>query len=217
MSLLIYSSNTSSIYSHKDTRKQQKKLRRKKIRQKTAINRIAEMISSDDLEEQVKCLEKEQECENESKWNHCQWEDRERQSQLEFSQKKYQTEQDQLKVVEVQRKLKESQKLKAAQKRESFEKHKQIVVEMEKQRKHIFDQVQSYIMGNSELPEEVRNPIASNPQKELCSVYQRTSCCQYGDRCSRNHLKPVISRVGLLSLTIDIHNSNSFQIYSRFL
>ncbi|CAO1349904.1 unnamed protein product [Diamesa hyperborea] len=185
--------------SHKEIRKQQKKLRRKKIRQKIAISRIAETIPSDDLEDQVRCLEKEQEDENERKWNHLQWEDRERQSQLEFSIKKNKIEQDELKAVEVERKLEESQELKAAQKRESYEKHKKFIIEMEAQRKHIFDQVQSYILGNSELPEEVRNPIASNPLKELCSIYQRTSCCQYGDRCSRNHLKPVVSRVGQTS------------------
>ena len=134
---------------------------------------------------------------------------------MEFSHQKCQVEQDQIKVLEVEKKLKEFQELKAVQKKESFEKYKMFVVEMEKQRKHIFDQVQSCILGNSEMPQEVINPIASNQHKELCSVYQRTSCCQYGDGCSRNHLKPVISRVGLIPFInrLLIHIQN----YSRFL
>lgn len=180
-------------------RKQQKKLRRKKIRQKIAKSRIDESVAID-VSGEVKSLKKEQEAENESKWNHFQWVERERLSQLEFSQKKLQIEKDQLKVVEDGRKLKQSRELKAVQKQESYEKYKKFFVEMENQRKQIFDQVQSYILGNAELPEQIMNTIASNPNKEICSVYQRTSCCQYGDRCSRNHLKPVMSRVSLIVL-----------------
>lgn len=189
-------------------RKQQKKLRRKKIRQKIAKSRIDESVTIDDLEEQVRSLKKEQEAEKESKWNHFQWEENERLSQLEFFQRKFQIEQYQLKVAEDERKLKESQKLKAVQKKESYEKYKKFFVEMENQRKQIFDQVQSYILGNAELPEQIMNPIASNPYKEICSEYLRTSCCHYGDRCSRNHLKPVISRVSIIPLIIDIFRIN---------
>ena len=183
-------------------RRQQKKLRRKKIRQKIAKSRIAE--SNDELEEQSILLEKEQEAEKERMWNTFQWEDRERISQLEFSQQKNKHEHDQLKVLEAEKKIKISYEIKSAQKKKSFEKYQRVIAEMEKQRQHIFDQVQSYILGYSELPEVLMNPIATNPDKEICSIYQRTSCCQYGDRCSRNHLKPVISRVCIILVINDV-------------
>lgn len=70
----------------------------------------------------------------------------------------------------------------------------------EKQRKYE-ELVQNIddINGVGALPDELTTITDSNPGREACSFFIKTASCQYGVKCSRNHQRPGVSTLLLLS------------------
>lgn len=86
--------------------------------------------------------------------------------------------------MEQERKKKEEERIKAA--------------EEEQKRKHkmFMDHLDKFLSGDSvEPPPELKVVRETRPEAENCPFFTKTSCCRFGDQCSRNHQYPGISRV----------------------
>lgn len=85
--------------------------------------------------------------------------------------------------------------LEQKKKRELLEKHRKIVEVKDTRRELILTQIHEYTQGIGELPEELNNPIVTNPDQEICQFFKKTGCCRFSDKCLRNHIRPCVSKV----------------------
>lgn len=182
---------------HAEWRKLAKKQRRKRIRTLQATERdkffsTEWYIKQQEIEEQLllEQINKQNEEEN-AKWIEAekiaiaQWkrlqEEKQRAIQLRAEQEaKMRLEWE----LEQERKKKEEERIKAA--------------EEEQKRKHkmFMDHLDKFLSGDSvEPPPELKVVRETRPEAENCPFFTKTSCCRFGDQCSRNHQYPGISRV----------------------
>lgn len=70
----------------------------------------------------------------------------------------------------------------------------------ERQRQHelLAKKIDNYICGLEPQPVELQTPIDSNPSRELCDFFSKTASCRFGNKCTRNHRRPGISRLLLI-------------------
>lgn len=96
--------------------------------------------------------------------------------------------------------LKIKQEFDKEQKRLQKLKEEKIRLAEEAKRKHeeLLYKIQVYINQNGELPDEMKIPAETNPGKPICQFFIKTGSCRFGDRCSRNHSRPGISRLLLV-------------------
>uniref|UniRef100_A0A8D8SF98 U2 small nuclear ribonucleoprotein auxiliary factor 35 kDa subunit-related protein 1 n=1 Tax=Cacopsylla melanoneura TaxID=428564 RepID=A0A8D8SF98_9HEMI len=89
----------------------------------------------------------------------------------------------------------EQKKIKEIEKKNLQEK------EAREQRESEFKQrVEDFISGVSgELPEGFRTNVETRPDKELCPFFVKVGACRFFDNCSRNHVKPAVSKTLLLN------------------
>lgn len=66
------------------------------------------------------------------------------------------------------------------------------------QHQRLADAIDRYISGNGSLPDELNVSAESNPGKAMCPFFEKTSTCRYGNKCSRNHCRPGVSRLLLI-------------------
>ncbi|XP_022821130.1 U2 small nuclear ribonucleoprotein auxiliary factor 35 kDa subunit-related protein 2 [Spodoptera litura] len=191
---------------HAEWRKIAKKQRRKRIRTLQATERekffsTEWYIKQQEIEEQLilEQINKQNEEENEkwikaekiaiAQWKRLQ-EAKERATQKQLEQEaKMRLEYE----LEQERKKKEEERIKAA--------------EEEQKRKHkmFMDHLDKFLSGDSvEPPPELKVVRETRSDAELCPFFTKTSCCRFGDQCSRNHQYPGISRV-LLATNFYIH------------
>lgn len=83
-----------------------------------------------------------------------------------------------------QKRLKE---LKEQKEREIEEKQKLI-----EQRNKEIDE---FLEIGGDTPEHLNVVYETNPSKEQCPFFQKTSACRFFDACSRNHVRPGVSRI----------------------
>ncbi|KAB0798024.1 hypothetical protein PPYR_09017 [Photinus pyralis] len=86
-----------------------------------------------------------------------------------------------------QRKLKE---LKEKKEREAEEKLKQ--------QQRLQEQIDYFVEHGGEVPEGLNTNFETNPAKPVCPFFNKTGACRFKDGCSRNHVRPGISRVLLI-------------------
>lgn len=48
------------------------------------------------------------------------------------------------------------------------------------------------------MPDELNGTADTNPGKPLCPFFVKTSTCRFGDKCSRNHSRPMASCILLI-------------------
>ena len=54
-------------------------------------------------------------------------------------------------------------------------------------------EIDAYIDDGAATPEQMRTFNETQPRKEICPFFAKTGACRYGDVCSRNHQKPLLS------------------------
>ncbi|CAD7079949.1 unnamed protein product [Hermetia illucens] len=195
---------------HKAWRKIAKKLRRKRIRQKLAKERDDKieaenaklkldpayqqwLTDQETLEKFREEVEQREHDEQEELWMR-----RELLAQKKFRQEK--------KRQEAAEKAKEEERQRI---QKEFEEQQKIVQQRiaekkrlaeEKQRRHelLQQRIKEYINEGGELPQELYESADTNPGKELCPFFMKTASCRFGDRCTRNHSRPCVSRILLL-------------------
>uniref|UniRef100_A0A1B6LRP1 C3H1-type domain-containing protein n=1 Tax=Graphocephala atropunctata TaxID=36148 RepID=A0A1B6LRP1_9HEMI len=73
-------------------------------------------------------------------------------------------------------------------------------MEDEKKRKQaeLLTQIDAFIEGRAELPDEVNVSTQTQPGQPECPFFYKTGACRFRDLCSRNHTRPGISRTLLV-------------------
>ncbi|XP_044748141.1 U2 small nuclear ribonucleoprotein auxiliary factor 35 kDa subunit-related protein 1 [Coccinella septempunctata] len=195
---------------HAEWRRIAKKLRRKRIRQKNAQER-------DQLEEKVRLevesspsyrvrLENEEKAEllqlQEEKRIHdeqeANWLEREK-----IAQKEWRELQNKLELLKKERAIQnarireeweqEKKKLKEAE----DAKKREIEEELKRQEK-LQEEINHFIEFGGSIPEHLKIDLQTNPGKIVCPFFNKTSTCRFGDVCSRNHIRPGISKILLI-------------------
>jgi len=54
------------------------------------------------------------------------------------------------------------------------------------------------VKGPTHNPEPPKPITPQNTNAELCGFYRKVGACRFGDRCSRVHIRPVISKTLLI-------------------
>ncbi|XP_055385987.1 U2 small nuclear ribonucleoprotein auxiliary factor 35 kDa subunit-related protein 2 [Condylostylus longicornis] len=195
---------------HKEKRKIAKKLRRKRIRQKNAKERerlqeIEEAQKLNDpkyhlwLNEQIRIEKIQQEQEDfQRQLGEKRWLERERLAQIQF-----QYEKDRKIQIEAAEKLQQEIRKKEIEELKKREKEKQEEnAKLQKQilRKHQYfiKKLTDFVQGIGDLPKELTENKESNPGKELCLFFTKTAVCRHNHLCTKNHVRPGVSRVILL-------------------
>lgn len=57
------------------------------------------------------------------------------------------------------------------------------------------EKIEDFLVNGGDTPEELQVAFETNPNKELCLFFQKTSTCRFFDVCSRNHVRPGISTI----------------------
>lgn len=56
-----------------------------------------------------------------------------------------------------------------------------------------------YIIGTEDnLPNEFFESAETNPGKTICGFFENSAACRFGDRCSRNHVRPGVTNMILI-------------------
>ncbi|KAJ8965172.1 hypothetical protein NQ314_004315 [Rhamnusium bicolor] len=61
------------------------------------------------------------------------------------------------------------------------------------------ERTNDFIVNGGDTPEHLKTKLETNPNKPPCPFFQKTSACRFYDVCSRNHIRPGISRIILIS------------------
>lgn len=196
---------------HKEWRKIAKKFRRKRIRKKCAIERDEKLREEEKMlkscpqyqtwlyEQQLLdkfAKEEEERVANEAKLK---WEAEERLAQERWRQKQELAKQE-AEVREKQQALireewekEQKQKLKEEEKKKLEEERKK--EEMDR----ILAEMDLFISGElRELPSELNVSTETQPGKEICPFFQKVGACRFKTSCSRNHVRPGISKCILM-------------------
>lgn len=115
--------------------------------------------------------------------------------------------------AENQRKIAETQRLKDEEKAriaEEFEKEQQRLADIESIARRavenqqmlesiLIGRIMDYINADGPLPSELLEHQELNPLKPPCPFYDKIGTCRFGLRCARNHKRPRISCILLIS------------------
>lgn len=197
--------------SHRKWRAVAKKMRRKKIRQKFAQERDRILHKEQERKEnspryqvwlsEQKALElfAEEEEARLSAERHAEWELEEARAQKVWRER-----QERLALARAERakqELRIREEWEEEQRKLKATKEEQERIAQEKQLKQdeVMRQIENFINKGYDMPPEVNIASMTNPDRPPCPFFTKTGACRFGDRCSRNHIRPAISRVLLVS------------------
>lgn len=176
-------------------RKLQKKNRRKfKRQQKAQEESEKNKINQEIIEKEAEALylvRLEQELE-ESRIQNQLWHERELQAQQEFARKRKEEE------------ARESAKAELIKQQTLKHKEKLARIQANILRDFLLqEQIDEFLNGSPTIPDELLKNAESNPGREVCSYFRRSGCCKYGDPCIKNHIRPGISKIILITNFFD--------------
>ncbi|KAF5277691.1 hypothetical protein FQR65_LT03671 [Abscondita terminalis] len=195
---------------HKEWRKLAKKARRKRIRQKIARElhdekekeRLRREVSPTylkwlDEQKQLEQFEKEEEAriavEKEAEWLEA---ERKAQEQWLVLQEKLSLAR-QERARQVAR-IKEEWEREQKKLKELKEKKEREIEEKLKQQENLQERINNFVEHGGDVPTDLIANFETNPTKPICPFFQKTGACRFKDVCSRNHVRPGISRVLLM-------------------
>ncbi|VVD05834.1 unnamed protein product [Leptidea sinapis] len=167
---------------HRDWRKIAKRERRRKIRKHNAKNR--EPLEQQEIEQ----IEEDNRRENE-KWLQAELITITRIKKLEAERQR-----NLQKQLVAEAKMREEWEEEKLRREKESQRLKQIEEENLARQAKFLNSLEEFLNGNlSEPPEELSTYRETKPNMELCPFFVKTSCCRFGDQCSRNHQYPAIS------------------------
>nr|CAD7201648.1 unnamed protein product [Timema douglasi] len=195
---------------HKEWRAQAKKMRRKRIRQLKAQERDSLLEEERKMQEnspryhaweqEQQVLEEfEREEEERLNWErNVQWARDEEVAQRQWRER-------QVKLA-LAREEKTKQELRIREEWESEQNKLRVAEEIElkkkeekqRQQDELLKQIDDFINKGKDLPISLMVTNETNPNKPLCPFFSKTGACRFGDRCSRNHPRPGVSKVLLI-------------------
>lgn len=196
---------------HNEWRKIAKKARRKRIRQakaKVRDQKLSEeqqnLESSYQYQEWLKHQERLQKEDEEEERRRAaereeQWQKNEAEAQIQWNelQRKLALARGEKIKQNIKIKLeweKEQQRLKKLEetKRNELEEQRRIQHQHE-------NELLDFLERGGDTPEHLKTLMETNPGKQVCPFFQKVSACRFFDGCSRNHIRPGISRTILIS------------------
>ncbi|KAL5279903.1 ZRSR2 family protein [Megaselia abdita] len=181
--------------SHKQWRKEVKKLRRKKIRQKEAQTKpmILEDIPLPDSDDSIEPEDSEQRLLGEELWLR-----RELIAQKVFREQKRKKEEIEAVKKAEKDKIQREFELREQRYQDKINEKKRLEEEAQREWDIVQEQLTNFLENKGRVPEKLLVPLESNPGKEECSFFLKTNCCRHDLKCLRNHKRPQISKVLLL-------------------
>ncbi|CAH1176038.1 unnamed protein product, partial [Phaedon cochleariae] len=82
--------------------------------------------------------------------------------------------------------------------KEAREKEEQEHEEQLRQQELLNQKVEDFLELGGDTPEHLKTILETNPNRTICPFFQKTSTCRFFDVCSRNHIRPGISRIILI-------------------
>lgn len=83
--------------------------------------------------------------------------------------------------------------------RETEEAKRKETEEEIKRQELIQREINEFIEFGGRIPEHIKIDFQTNPGKSICPFFNKTSACRFGDLCSRNHVRPGISKILLIN------------------
>lgn len=65
--------------------------------------------------------------------------------------------------------------------------------EMMQMQEDLQRRIQEFVNSDGEMPPELHELAETNPGKELCTYFNKNGACRFGNKCSKNHIRPKIS------------------------
>ncbi|XP_014291616.1 U2 small nuclear ribonucleoprotein auxiliary factor 35 kDa subunit-related protein 2 isoform X2 [Halyomorpha halys] len=199
---------------HKEWRKVAKKMRRKKIRSGLAQQRDELEMEEEEKRKMSPTYEK---LIAEQKSLMIAAEEAEM-KELEEKLRKWQEEEERVREETVLREalLKELEEKNEKARIEKIEAEKQLIEEEVEKKKRITDALQHFASGIIDvLPDDMLVPLETQPGKEKCQFFHKVAACKFWDACSRNHVRPAVSKV-LLFPGFYTHFSMSVLVQSEY-
>lgn len=72
------------------------------------------------------------------------------------------------------------------------------VEEKRKQQEELINEINNFIKNGGDIPDSLKQNLETNPNKEICPFFRKTGACRFKDTCSRNHIRPGISKILLI-------------------
>lgn len=70
--------------------------------------------------------------------------------------------------------------------------------ENERKQRQLEEEIDNFIRNGGSTPEHLKRNHEMNPNKPICPFFKKTAACRFRDSCSRNHIKPGVSRILLI-------------------
>lgn len=196
---------------HKEWRALARKMRRKRIRQTLARKRDEVLRREQErremspryqtwLAEQNVLEEFRQEEELRLQMErHRQWELEEQLAQQRWTERQERLARAREEKARQELQIREEWELEQKKQKEVEEEERRKEDEKVKKQEDLMRQIDDFIKHGGELPASVNISTETHPDKPVCPFFSKTGACRFGDRCSRNHPRPGISKVLLIS------------------
>lgn len=199
---------------HKEWRKVAKKMRRKKIRSGLAQQRD-ELETEEEEKRKMSPTYEKLIAEEKSLLIAAQETEM---KELEVKLKKWQEEEERVKEETMLREalLKELEEKNEKARIEKVQAEKELLEKEIEKKTRIADCLQNFATGVIDvLPDDMLIPLETQPGKEKCLFFHKVGACKFWDACSRNHIRPAISKV-LLFPGFYTHFSMSLLVQSEY-
>lgn len=133
-----------------------------------------------------------------NKIEHNKWIEYEKQVELKWNEQKLKIEEHTKKVEAERRRIQEEFENEQKRVAQAVELKKQLIEEQRQREIDLERRIQAYIDGMDDKPPELLDEAETNPGKEQCPIFMKTSSCRFGNKCIRNHKRPKISRILML-------------------
>lgn len=126
---------------------------------------------------------------------HNKWVEYEIQIEAKWTEHKLKIE-EQAKKIEAERRRIQDE-FEAEQKRiaEAAEEKKRLLDEQKQREIDLENRIQAYLDESIGMPAELMVEAETNPGKDPCSYFAKTATCRFGNKCTKNHKRPKISRI----------------------
>ncbi|XP_060517497.1 U2 small nuclear ribonucleoprotein auxiliary factor 35 kDa subunit-related protein 2 [Cylas formicarius] len=196
---------------HSAWRKTAKKIRRKRIRQARAQDRDKKLAEEqkrlEDSPGYKKCLEEQQfleqiQAEEEAKQaaqRNSEWLKVEKEAQIQWQELQ--------KKIALAREEKQKQNMKI---RAEWEREQKKLLDLKRRKEKELEEARilqekrdseilNFLECGGSTPEHLKTELESNPGKTTCPFFKKTGACRFFDGCSRNHVRPGVSKTILIT------------------
>lgn len=126
---------------------------------------------------------------------HDKWIESERRIEKIWKKQQCKLEEQAKKLEEERRRIQEE--FEAEQKRiaDAAEEKRRVIWEQQQRQIDLENRIQAFIEGVGGVPSELMVEAETNPNKVLCTFFERTASCRFGHKCIKNHKRQKLSKI----------------------